>query len=142
MKEKIIFQTNPHLSLLLFPEILGIFLMITLLKYLPSQILIIAEGILVVLLVIIFLEWTCTKYYLTDSRLTEQRGVIGKRIVTISLNKVQDIKCKFGIMGRILGFGDLEIESAGTSGKIVFHFIPSPRKFQEKIKRAISGPVF
>ncbi|GAH78227.1 unnamed protein product [marine sediment metagenome] len=67
----------------------------------------------------------------------EKRGVIGKRIVTISLDKIQDVKCKFGIIGRIFGFGDLEIESAGTLGKIIFHFIPSPRKFQEKIQKAV-----
>jgi uncharacterized membrane protein YdbT with pleckstrin-like domain len=63
--------------------------------------------------------------------------VIGKRIVTVPLDKVQDVKCQFGIIGRIFGFGDLEIESAGALGKIIFHFIPSPREFQEKIQKAI-----
>jgi hypothetical protein len=40
-------------------------------------------------------------------------------------------------MGRIFGFGDLEIESAGTYGKIVFSFITNPRNKKEEINKAI-----
>jgi len=140
MKEQIIFETNPHWLLLVFPEVLGVLLGGVSLRYLPlfPRILVIFEGVLVFLMTVIFLEWICTKYYLTNLNLIEKKGVIGKRIVSISLDKVQDIKCQFGIIGRIFGFGDLEIESAGTLGKIIFHFIPSPRKFQEKIQQAIS----
>jgi len=47
--------------------------------------------------------------------------------------------CKVPIwnLGKNFGFGDLEIESAGTYGKITFHFISSPQKFKEKIIQAI-----
>jgi len=85
---------------------------------------------------VIFLDWIYTKYYLTNLRLIEERGIIGKRIVIIWLDKVQDVTCKFGILGRIFGFGDIEIESAGTDGKIVFGFLPSPRKLREEIEKA------
>jgi len=68
--------------------------------------------------------------------LVEERGIIGKRIMSIWLDKVQDVTCRFGILGRILGFGDIEIESAGTYGK-VFSFSPSPRKLREEIEKAI-----
>jgi uncharacterized membrane protein YdbT with pleckstrin-like domain len=88
-------------------------------------------------MIIIFLDWICTKYYLTNLRLIEERGIIGKRIVSIWLNKVQDVTCKFGILGRIFGFGDIEIESAGAYGKIVFGSLPSPEKFREEIEKAI-----
>jgi len=145
-KEKVIFETNPHRLLLIFPEVLGVLLGAVSLKYLPPfflkmgyfspWILVVFEGFLVFLMLVIFLEWICAKYYLTDLKLVEKRGVIGKRIVIIPLDKIQDVKCEFGIIGRIFGFGDLEIESAGTLGKIIFHFIPSPEKFQEKIQSA------
>ena len=94
-------------------------------------------GALSFVMLVIFLDWICIKYYLTNLRLIEERGIIGKRIVSIWLDKVQDITCKFGILGKIFGFGDIEIESAGTYGKIVFGFLPSPRKLQERIKKAI-----
>ena len=146
-EEKIIFKTNPHRLLLVFPEVLGVLLGVFSLRYLPPfflkmgyfspWILVIFEGVLVFLMIVIFLEWICTKYYLTNLKLVEKRGVIGKRIVNIPLDKIQDVKCEFGIIGRIFGFGDLEIESAGTLGKIIFHFIPSPEKFQEKIQKTV-----
>ena len=146
MKEKIIFKTNPHRLLLISPEVFTVLFGLAVFRYLlpflltlgiSARIMIPLAGILIFLMLVIFLEWACTKYYLTDLRLMEKRGVIGKRIVTISLDKIQDVKCKFGIIGRIFGFGDLEIESAGTLGKIIFHFIPSPEKFQEKIQKTI-----
>ena len=86
---------------------------------------------------VIFLNWLCTKYYLTNLRLIEERGIIGKRIMSIRLDKVQDVTCKFGILGRIFGFGDIEIQSAGTYGKIVFGFLPSSRRLRKEIERAI-----
>jgi len=86
---------------------------------------------------VIFLDWICIKYYLTNLRLIEERGIIGKRIMSIWLDKVQDVTCKFGILGRIFGFGDIEIQSAGTYGKIVFGFLPSPQKMRKEIERAL-----
>jgi len=88
-------------------------------------------------MIVIFLDWLCTNYYLTNLRLVEQRGIIGKRIMSIWLDKVQDVTCRFGILGRIFNFGDIEIESAGTHGKIVFGFLPLPRELREEIEEAI-----
>jgi uncharacterized membrane protein YdbT with pleckstrin-like domain len=67
----------------------------------------------------------------------EERGVIGKRIMSIWLGRVQDVTCKFGVLGRIYGFGDIEIESAGTYGKIVFSCLPAPQRLREQIEQAI-----
>jgi len=46
--------------------------------------------------------------------------------MSIPLKKIQDIKCQLGIWVRIFRFGDIEIESAGTCGKIVFDLVPNP----------------
>jgi len=85
-----------------------------------------------------FLLWYFDIFLVTNQRLIDidQKGIFRKEISETSLDKIQDVKCQFGIIGRIFGFGDLEIESAGTLGKIIFHFIPSPEKFQEIIQSA------
>jgi uncharacterized membrane protein YdbT with pleckstrin-like domain len=88
-------------------------------------------------IIVIFFHWLCIRYYLTNLRLIEERGIVGKRIMNIWLDRVQDLNCKFGILGRIFGFGDIEIESAGTYGKISFGFLPSPLALREKIEQAI-----
>lgn len=147
-EEKVLFRTHPHWLVLVGPEVCIGILAVLLIKYLPlmlesiepglaSRIWLILGGASIFAGIVIFLEWICINYYLTNLRLIDKRGIIGKRIMSIWLGKVQDVTCEFGIWGRIFGFGDLEIESAGTYGKIVFNFVPSPRKLQEEIEKAV-----
>jgi len=148
--EKVIFRTHPHWLIFAGPEICVGILTFLLTKYLPIllegvdrglvlEIWLILGGALAFAGVVIFLGWLCTNYYLTNLRLIDERGIIGKRIMSIPLKRIQDVKCQFGIWGRIFGFGDLEIESAGTYGKIVFDFVPHPRKMQERVEEVISN---
>jgi len=148
--EKVIFRTHPHWLIFVGPEVCVGILVVLLIKYLPIilenidpalvwKIWLILGGALAFAGIVIFLGWLCTNYYLTNLRLIDERGIIGKRIASIPLKKIQDVKCQFGIWGRIFGFGDLEIESAGTYGKIVFDFVPNPRKMREKIEEVISN---
>ena len=147
--ETVIFRVHPHWLILAGPEVcLGILTALSI-KYLPilletidprlvGKIWVVLAGAFIFVGLVIFLGWLCTNYYLTNLRLIDKRGIIGKRIVSIYLDNVQDVTCKFGIWGRIFGFGDIEIESAGTYGKIVFDLAPHPRNIQERIESAIS----
>jgi uncharacterized membrane protein YdbT with pleckstrin-like domain len=139
-KEKIIFRVHPYWLHVAFPEFLLIvfgFISLKLVYALPHWVLALFTGAWIFATLMIFLDWLSINYYLTNLRLIEERGIIGKRIMFIPLDKVQDTTCKFGILGRIFGFGDLEIESAGAYGKIAFNFIANPRKRKEEINKAI-----
>jgi len=146
-KEMIIFKTHPHWLLVVVPEVALVVLGNLVFKYLPFLLSgqVALERLAMALfgaawsfvMIVIFLHWICINYYLTNLRLIEERGIIGKRIMSIWLNKVQDVTCKFGILGRIFGFGDIEIESAGTYGKAIFGFLPSARRLREKIELSI-----
>jgi uncharacterized membrane protein YdbT with pleckstrin-like domain len=139
-KEEIIWQTNPHWLFLVIPEIALLLVGIFVVKHLSftnqifQSLTILFEIAIAFSMVVLFLNWICTKYYLTNIRLVEERGIIGKRIMSIWLDKIQDITVKFSIFGRIFNFGDIEIESAGTQGKIVFDSLPNPRKRAEDIE--------
>jgi uncharacterized membrane protein YdbT with pleckstrin-like domain len=146
-KERVIFETNPHWLFVAVPESALAVLGVLILEYLPfltpewipgSRWLPSVVGAAwSFAMAVIFLDWLCTKYYLTNLRLIEERGIIGKRIMNIRLDRVQDVTCRFGIFGKIFDFGNIEIESAGTHGKIVFGFLPSPQRFLEEIEKAI-----
>jgi hypothetical protein len=56
--------------------------------------------------------------------------------MAIGLNKIQDITCSFGILGRIFGFGNLIIESAGTYGRMIFEGLPKPKRIKWEIEKA------
>jgi len=139
-REEIIFRVHPHWLYVAIPEfalaILGL-IFLSLAYWLPLWLLALFIGALAFAILVFFLDWLCINYYLTSLRLIEERGIIGKRIVIIPLDRVQDVTCRFGILGRVFGFGDLEIESAGTYGKIVFNFIPDPIERKEEINNAI-----
>jgi uncharacterized membrane protein YdbT with pleckstrin-like domain len=138
--ERITWQTNPHWLFLVIPEIalllVGIFVTrhLSFTNQIFQSLTIFFEIAIAFSMVVLFLNWICTKYYLTNIRLVEERGIIGKRIMSIWLDKIQDITVKFSIFGRIFSFGDIEIESAGTQGKIVFDSLPNPRKRAEDIE--------
>jgi len=139
--EKVIFKVHPHWLYVVFPELLLMFygfIFLSVASFLPWWISTIFIVALLFAILMVFLDWLSINYYLTDRRLIEERGIIGKRIMFIPLSKVQDVTCKFGVFGRIFDFGDLEIESAGTYGKITFNFIADPRKRKEEISEAIS----
>ena len=148
-EERITFETNTHWLFVMAPELVLAVLGSLIFRYLPFLLpghIPGARGLPMLfgaswsfVMTVVFLDWICTKYYLTTMRLIEERGIIGKRIRTIRLDKVQDVTCKFGILGRIFGFGDIEIESSGTYGKIVFRSLPSPQTLQGEIEKAIQG---
>jgi uncharacterized membrane protein YdbT with pleckstrin-like domain len=82
----------------------------------------IAAGIIVVGIVIAFiwakLSYAFYKYELTDAGFRKESGVIWKRYVTIPYNRIQNVDIYRGIVARILGLSDLQIQTAGASAVI------------------------
>ena len=89
----------------------------------------------VFLIIIFYLDWKFNRLYLTNFRLIKEKGIIGKHFMSIWLDDVEDITCSFGILGRIFGFGNLIIESAGTEGKMIFKGFPLPNKIKWMIEK-------
>jgi uncharacterized membrane protein YdbT with pleckstrin-like domain len=146
--EKIILRTNPHWLFLAIP-LVGIFL--TFLFYflfgcpflgiiyqgLVHACYLISLLILFFVSIVFYLDWKFNRLYLTSLRLIKERGIIGKRFMAIKLKDIEDVTCKYGIWGRIFGFGSLTIESAGTFGKMDFEGMPRPRTLRWMIERQI-----
>jgi uncharacterized membrane protein YdbT with pleckstrin-like domain len=144
--EKIIFKTNPHWLLLIAPIIaLGIFLFLYLSFLCPvfaetdfaSICFILSMVAFPFVILIYYLEWRFNRLYLTNLRLVRERGIIGKRFMSIFLEQVEDITVSYGIVGRIFRFGDLIIESAGTFGNMLFPAAPWPLQKKYQIEVAI-----
>ena len=51
--------------------------------------------------------------------------------MAVQLNDIEDITCSYGILGRIFGFGNLVIESAGTYGKMIFDRMPNQKRLDK-----------
>jgi len=84
-----------------------------------------------------FMDWRNRKFILTDRRLIQTSGILGKQRVMIPLYRIEDISHRFGILGWLAGYGDLVVESAGTEGRVVFSYLPIPEVIQQRIQAEI-----
>lgn len=58
------------------------------------------------------------RYELTDMGFKKESGVIFKQYVTIPYNRIQNVDIYRGILARLLGLSDLQIQTAGTSASM------------------------
>jgi uncharacterized membrane protein YdbT with pleckstrin-like domain len=89
-----------------------------------------AAALAVVAFVIRYLKWTNTNFVLTSDRLIYRHGVLAKHGREIPLERINDISFSQRVIERMLGTGDLMIESAGERGQETFADIPKPSKVQ------------
>src|SRR5215208_2415947 len=62
------------------------------------------------------LRWMNEEYVVTTRRVLQLEGVINKRVLDSSLEKINDAVLTQSLFGRMFGFGDLDILTAAESG--------------------------
>lgn len=62
------------------------------------------------------LRWMNEEFVVTTRRVLQLEGVINKRLVDSSLEKINDAVLTQSLFGRMFGFGDLDILTASESG--------------------------
>jgi uncharacterized membrane protein YdbT with pleckstrin-like domain len=82
-------------------------------------------------------RWQTTNFVVTTDRLIYRSGVIAKQGKEIPLERLNDISFHQTIFERLLGAGDLMIESGGERGQQAFSDIPHPSNVQNEIYRQI-----
>jgi uncharacterized membrane protein YdbT with pleckstrin-like domain len=93
----------------------------------------------IIWLVAAWLRWTNTQFIVTSDRLISRTGVLAKRGREIPLDRLNDISFHQSIFERIIGSGDLMIESAGEQGQEVFGDVRRPSYVQNEIYRQIDA---
>lgn len=108
-------------------------------RFLDNDILLfLSLGLGVVLLGVIGIKLVVLRFQehvLTDRRVIQQTGVLNRRSVDARLDKINNVEHRQTVWGRLLGYGDLEIDTASETGTTRFHKIRRPLDF----KRAIMG---
>jgi membrane protein YdbS with pleckstrin-like domain len=82
---------------------------------------------------ITYLKWTTTNFVLTSDRIVTRRGVLSKSGVEIPLERINTVFFKQRLFERMVGAGDLAIESAGERGTETFEDIRKPSIVQKEI---------
>ena len=82
---------------------------------------------------ITYLKWSTTNFVLTSDRLISRVGILAKEGLEIPLERINTVFSSQSVFERIVGAGDLAIESAGERGTQHFTDIRKPAIVQKEI---------
>ena len=84
-------------------------------------------------LIVVWIRWQSTTYTLTDQRIKIETGVFGRQEKIIPIDRVQDCTTKTSLLGRMLGYGRVEVDAAGAQGAEVLDHLPNPGSFRDQV---------
>jgi uncharacterized membrane protein YdbT with pleckstrin-like domain len=93
----------------------------------------------VVWLLIKYVQWQYTHFVVTDDRVIFRTGMLSKHGVEIPLERISNINFHQRIFERLIGAGDLDIESAGREGQSHFEDVRHPDGVQQEIYRQMEA---
>jgi uncharacterized membrane protein YdbT with pleckstrin-like domain len=82
-----------------------------------------------------YAKWATTNFVVTTDRLIYRHGVLAKHGIEIPLERVNTVFFSQTILERVVGSGDLVIESAGEMGRQNFSNVRKPSAVQNEIYR-------
>jgi len=65
-----------------------------------------------------YLSWHFYRYEVREDGFRKEHGVIWKKYVTIPYERIQNVDIYRGVLARILGLSDLQIQTAGMSATV------------------------
>ena len=80
-----------------------------------------------------YAKWSTTNFVITSDRVIFRSGVFAKSGIEIPLERINTVLSNQSVLERMLGSGDLLIESAGELGQQRFTDIKSPARVQNLI---------
>jgi uncharacterized membrane protein YdbT with pleckstrin-like domain len=101
-------------------------------------------SLLVVLLVLArfvrrYARWATTNMVLTNERLILRAGVFAKTGREIPLERINDLTYRQRFFERLIGAGDLLVESAGERGQEILRMVPRPMRVQQAIYKQMQA---
>lgn len=88
---------------------------------------------------ITYARWATTNFVVTTDRVIYRHGVLAKHGIEIPLERVNTVFFSQRLIERLLGSGDLVIESAGEMGRQNFSNVRKPSAVQNEIYRQMES---
>jgi uncharacterized membrane protein YdbT with pleckstrin-like domain len=139
--ETIAFELKPHWRALLWPFmvlLLEVFVGVYLFMTFDNSIIrwiIIAAGVFILVwqTLIPFGRWLTTQYVFTSRRIIVRRGMITKEGRDMPLSKVNNVSFSVSLLGRLINYGTLVVESASDDGDLVINDVPNVEDVQRNV---------
>ena len=144
--EDLILDLRPHWIALVGPTVVTLLVVagyLLALAYAPDEgagrSVVVWGGLVLAVVILIwypvrrFIDWVTSNFVVTTDRVIHREGFIAKRSMEIPLEKINDVRFRQSVFERIIGAGDLILESAGEFGRNVFSNIRDPEQVQKTI---------
>ena len=144
--EELILDLRPHWIALVGPTIVTLLVVagyLVAVAYAPDEgagrSVVVWGGLVLAAVILIwypvrrFIDWATSNFVVTTDRVIHREGFIAKRSMEIPLEKINDVRFRQSVFERIIGAGDLILESAGEFGRNVFSNIRDPEHVQKTI---------
>ena len=141
--EHVVLHLHPHWKAMITPTfwtLAAAAMLVAGVIFLPSttggNVLLVGVGALAVVLFLWlafwpFVVWRSTHYVFTNERVLLREGVFNRQQRDIPLSRVNDVSSSQNLLDRMLGCGNLTVESAGERGQSILEDIPSVVKVQK-----------
>ena len=86
-----------------------------------------------------YAKWVTTNFVVTSDRVIYRVGVIAKHGIEIPLERINTVFFNQTVFERMLGAGDLSVESGGETGKQTFSDIRKPSAVQNEVYRQMEA---
>jgi uncharacterized membrane protein YdbT with pleckstrin-like domain len=149
--EELIYDLRPHWLTLIVPVLLTVLVVLAVgaawvvmpagdLQQ-PARLAVGVLGVAVLLATVAgrVLRWSTTHFVLTTERLIFRSGVVAKFGREIPLERINDVTFSQSLFERLIGAGDLLLESAGEHGQSRFSNIRDPEAVQLEIYRQMEA---
>jgi uncharacterized membrane protein YdbT with pleckstrin-like domain len=149
--EELIYDLRPHWLTLVVPVLITLAVLVAVLAawvvtpagdlQQPARLVVGVLGVVVLLVTVAgrVLRWATTHFVLTTERLIFRSGLVAKFGREIPLERINDVTFSQSLFERLVGAGDLLIESAGEHGQSRFANIRDPEAVQLELYRQMEA---
>lgn len=133
------FSMVPSTAALVGALIVGLFAIVQV----DNQALSILAGVLILAALawfgVNYAKWVSSHFVLTSDRLIHREGIISRSGIEIPLERINTVFSSQSVFERMIGAGDLVIESASTEGRQEFENMRKPSAIQNEIYVAMEA---
>lgn len=136
--EKLLLITRQHWIKLALPVCAWLLLVILLLIL---KWFIFSTGFLIVLIAAIYpayeyINWKYNLWAVTNVRVVDESGFFSRHSKESPLDKINNVEYAQSIWGRMLGYGNVDIQTAAEMGETTYNLIHAPKLLKDTITHA------
>ena len=149
--EEVLWMGRPHiypvLHWILLPVLFGIGVAWAIRTYDPTGMFLTASVAVAVLAITVaiwvYIKRAAVKYIITNSGMYERRGVFSEVVTHVHLSRVQNTRYRQSAFGRLVGFGNVSVYTAGTAAKeLKYECVRNPGEIDALIGRQLDHNEF